>query len=98
MSLVWSEEDDYGIKALQMMRNAGRSFIVPENSGDAEFIITFKVEDYLKANQFLMELLYQDKTYITGITAISVGWGKDSTKIYEAQQKIQEAINLLNEA
>ena len=98
MSLVWNEDDETGIKVLQMMKDAGKSFIVPEDSGDSEFTMTFKVRDHLKANQFLMEILYQDKEHITGIKATSVGFGKNPTKIYEAQQKLQEAINLLNEA
>lgn len=100
MSIVWNEEDDAGIESLKILKKekmVTSGLLIPENSGDAEFYVAFKVEDYWKANHFLMDLMYGNKEDLTGIKVTSVGFNKNSANISEALRYLRKAQEILNQ-
>lgn len=98
MSITWTEKDDNGIKALQYLKDNGKSLTLPDTGTQC---LEFEIIDPLKANNFIMDLFKsseeerREMENITGIRVKSVGFSQNMNKS-EIRELLIQAIEKLS--
>ena len=98
MSILWTEKDDNGIKALQYLKDNGKSLTLPDTGTQC---LEFEIIDSLKANNFIMDLFKsseeerREMENITGIRVKSVGFSQNMNKS-EIRELLIQAIEKLS--
>ena len=98
MSIMWTEKDDNGIKALQYLKDNGKSLTLPDTGTQC---LEFEIIDPLKANNFIMDLFKSSEEErhemenITGIRVKSVGFSQNMNKS-EIRELLIQAIEKLS--